>query len=130
LEISTVQWLALTAWILPAALALPLSRGAAYGRMSLGIQAVAALGGLGLLVAVCAGGSLELGWWALGCGGLGVLAVGIATAGLTAEREGATTMQVERLEEHEAGLAGVQLLMFAVATILAMLVALDIGLAD
>jgi hypothetical protein len=69
---------------------------------------------------------------------LGVFAVGIATAGLTAERastvavqvERASTVavQVERLEEHEAGLAGVQLLLFALATILAMLVALDIGL--
>jgi len=125
-----VQWLTLTVWILVAMIALPLSRGAAYGRASLGVQALAAIGGLALSIAVCVGGSLDLAWWALGCGVLGVFAVGVATVGLTAEREGTVAVQVERLEEHEAGLAGVQLLLFATATILAMLVALDIGLAS
>lgn len=131
LSVETImQWLALTVWILIAMLALALSRGVAYGRASLGVQALAGIGGLALSIAVCAGGALELGWWALGCGVVGVFAVGIATAGLTAEREGGVLVQVEGLEEHEAGLAGVQLLVFALATILSMLVALDIGLAS
>jgi hypothetical protein len=125
-----MQWVALTLWILVTALALPLSRGAAYGRASLGVQALAALGGLALSATVCAGGALQLGWWAVGCGALGVFAVGTAAAGLMAEREGAVAVQVERLEEQEAGLAGVQLLLFALAMMPSMLVALDVGLAS
>lgn len=125
-----MQWLTLTIWILVAALALPLSRGAAYGMASLGVQALAAIGGLALSIAVCAGGALQLAWWALGCGVFGTIAMATATAGLTAEREGTVSVQVEQLEEHEAGLAGVQLLLLALATILSMLVALDIGLAS
>jgi hypothetical protein len=125
-----MQWLTLAMWILVAMLALPLSRGAAYGRASLGVQALAAIGGLALSIAVCAGGALQLAWWALGCGALGVLAVAAPTAGLTAEREGTAAVQVERLEEHEAALAGVQLLLFVLAAIFATLVALDIGLAS
>ena len=125
-----MQWLALTVWILVAALALPLSRGAAYGRTSLGVQALAGIGGLALSIAVCAGGALELAWWGLGCGAIGVLAVGVASMGLTAEREGAVGVQVERMEEHEAGLAGVQLLLMTLATILTTLVALEVGLAS
>lgn len=124
-----MQWVALTMWVIVAMLALPLARGVVYGRASLGVQALAAIGGLALMVGVAAGGAIELGGWASGCGALGVVAVGVAAAGLTSEREGVGTVQVERLEEHEAGLAGVQLLLFGVATIFSMMVALNIGIA-
>jgi hypothetical protein len=125
-----MQWLALTVWVLVAVLALPLSRGAAYGRVSLGVQAMAAIGGLALSIAVCAGGAKELAWWALGGGTIGVLAMAVASVGLTAERAGTVTVQVGRIEEHEAALAGVQLLLMVVATILSGLVALEVGLAS
>jgi hypothetical protein len=125
-----MQWLSLTVWMLVAGLALPLSRGAAYGRVSLGVQALAAVGGLALSIVVCAGGEAQLGWWTVGCGALGVIAVGVASVGLTAERDMSASVQVERLEEHAAGLAGVQLLLFALATILAMLLVLEVGLAS
>ncbi len=125
-----MQWLALTVWILVAMLALPLSRGAAYGRASLGVQALAGLGGLALLGAVCAGEANELAWWGVGCGTIGVLATGVASVGLTAEGEGTVAVQVGAMEEHEAGLAGVQLLLMALATILSGLVTLGVGLAS
>jgi hypothetical protein len=128
-EAKIVQWLSLTVWVLVGALALPLSRGAAYGRVSLAAQALAAVASLALTIAVCAGGSPQLGWWALGCGGVGILAMGVASAGLTAEHATIAAVRVESLEEHEATLAGAQLLLFALATILAMLVGLEIGLA-
>jgi hypothetical protein len=125
-----MQWVALTVWVVVAMLALPLSRGVAYGRASLGVQALAGIAGLALMVEVAAGGALALGWWAGGCGALGVVAVGVAAAGLTSEQAGVGTLEVERLEEHEAGLAGVQLLLFGVATICSVMVALNVGMAS
>jgi hypothetical protein len=125
-----VQWLTLTVWILVAALALPLSRGAIYGRVSLGAQAIVAMGGLALSIVVCTGGAKELAWWALGCGAMGILAMGAASVGLTAEREGTVAVEVELMEEHEAVLAGVQLLLMGLVTILSGLVALEVGLAS
>ena len=124
-----MQWLTLAVWIVVALLALPLGRGALYGRASLGVQALAAIGGLALMAAVCAGGSPELAWWAVGCGGVGVVAMGVASAGLTAERA-EVAVGMASLEEHEAGLAGAQLLLMGLAAILSMLVGLEIGLAS
>jgi hypothetical protein len=124
-----MQWLTLVVWGLVALLALPLGRGALYGRASLGVQAVAGIGGLAFMVGVCSGGSPELAWWAVGCGGVGVLAMGVASAGLTGERAG-VAVQMASLEEHEAGLAGAQLLLMGLGAILSMLVGLEIGLAS
>jgi hypothetical protein len=124
-----VQWLTLATWVIVAAIALPLSRGAAYGRASLGFQAPAALGGLAISMAICWGGPLQLAWWAFGCGVVGVFAVSVATASLTAERDRVVSERVERVEENEASLAGVQLPLLVTATIFSLLVALDIGLA-
>jgi len=124
-----VQWVALTVWVLVAALALALARGGADGRASLGVQALAGIGGLALSIVVCTGESAELAWWAVGCGAVGVLATVVASAGLTAERVGAAPVQVEQMEEHEATLTGVQLLMMALAATMSMMVALEIGLA-
>lgn len=122
-----MQWLTLFMWIVVVAIALPLSAGAAYGRASLGLQALAAFGGLAILIAVCSGRPAHLAWWAFGCGVIGVFAVSVASASLTAER-GGVPERIERAEEHEASLAGVQLPLLATTTILTLLVALDIGL--
>jgi len=125
-----MQWLALTLWVIVAAIALPLSLGAAYGRPSLGMQAVAAVGGLGLSIAVCDGAPLSLAWWGVGCGAVGVLSVSVAAASLTAEREGAVPIRMGGAEEHAAGLAGLQLVMVTTTTIVMALVALDVGVAS
>lgn len=127
----TVQWLTLTTWVIVAAIALPLSRGAAYGRASLGVQAVAAFGGLAITIAICGGSSVHLGWWAVGCGVVGVLAISIAAASLIAEREWAPTADelIDPAEGHEASLAGVELPLLVTTTILTALVALNVGLA-
>ncbi len=124
-----MQWLALTLWAIVTAVALPLSMGAAYGRPSLGVQALAALGGLGLTIAVCDGAPLSLAWWGVGCGAVGALSVSVAVAGLTAEREGAVAIRMEGVEEHMAGLAGLQLVMVVTTTVVTALLALDIGVA-
>jgi hypothetical protein len=120
---------ALTLWVIVTAIALPLSMGAAYGRASLGLQALAAVGGLGLTIAVCDGAPLSLAWWGVGCGAVGVLSVSVGAASLAAEREGSVPMRMEAAEEHAAGLAGLQLVMVATTTIVTALVALDVGVA-
>jgi hypothetical protein len=124
-----VQWVALTLWVIVTAIALPLSMGAVYGRASLGVQALAAVGGLGLTIAVCDGAPLSLAWWGVGCGAIGVLSVSVAAASLTAEREGAVPIRMEGAEEHAAGLAGLQLVMVVTTTMVTALVALDVGVA-
>lgn len=124
-----MQWVALTLWVIVTAIALPLSMGAVYGRASLGVQALAAVGGLGLTIAVCDGAPLSLAWWGVGCGAIGVLSVSVAAASLTAEREGAVPIRMEGAEEHAAGLAGLQLVMVVTTTMVTALVALDVGVA-
>lgn len=124
-----MQWLALTLWVIVVAVALPLSIGAAYGRVSLGVQAPAAVGGLGLSIAVCDGAPLSLAWWGVGCGAIGALSVSVAAASLTAERDGGVPIRMESAEEHAAGLAGLQLVMVVTVTIVTALVALDVGVA-
>lgn len=127
----TVQWLTLVTWVIVAAIALPLSRGAAYGRSSLGIHAVAAFGGLAITIAICGGSSIHLGWWAVGCGVVAVLAISIAAASLIAEREWApmADQRIDPAEGQEASLAGVQIPLLVTTTILTALVALNVGLA-
>lgn len=125
-----MQWLTVIVWVIVAGVALPLGRGAVYGRPSLGVQAMAALSGLALTIAICAGGSFKLAWWAFAAGVLGVFAVSMAAASLTAEHETGDSAMFMRNEEHEAGLAGAQLILLATATILTLLVALDIGVAS
>jgi hypothetical protein len=123
-----MQWLTLAVWIAVAVIALPLGRGTAYGRASLGVQAPAALGGLAITIAICAGGSIHLAWWAVGGGVVGAFSVSMAAASLMVERYDVPE-RVERVEEHEATLAGVQLPLLVIVTIFSVLVALNVGLA-
>jgi hypothetical protein len=124
-----MEWLAIVIWLLVAALALPLGGGAALGRGSLAVQALAGIGGFALLVVYVVVGDnpATLAWVACGLGVLGLLAMAFAAAGLTSDHEGGGLVGLEGMEEHVALLAGVQLPMFAVAALITMLVALEIG---
>jgi hypothetical protein len=126
-----MQWFTLLIWLLIATLALPLSGGALLGRAALGLQAMAAVGGLALLVVfVAAGESVVAAWIACGLALLGALAMVFAVAGLTSDRPrplAAASARAQTLEEHTATLAGAQLPLFVLAALLTMLVALEIG---
>jgi hypothetical protein len=123
-----MQWFTLLIWLLVATLALPLSGGVLLGRAALAVQALAAVGGLTLLVVfVATGEPSALAWIACGLGLLGALAMVFAVAGLTSDQSGVSAAYAERLEEHAASLAGAQLPLFIVAVLLTLLVALEIG---
>jgi hypothetical protein len=126
-----MQWFTLLIWLLIAMLALPLSGGALLGRAALGLQAMAAVGGLALLVVfVAAGESAAAAWIACGLAVFGALAMVFAVAGLTSDRPrplAAASSRAQALEEHTATLAGAQLPLFIVAALLTLLVALEIG---
>lgn len=124
-----MEWVALIVWAIVVALALPLGLGAILGRVSLGVQALAALGGLGLTIVVCIEGLVEpVAWTAVGLAGLGILATGAAAIGLSSAHGGALA-EIDIIEEQQAGLAGAQIVLFALVLLLTLLVALNIGLA-
>jgi hypothetical protein len=124
-----MQWCTLLIWLLVATLALPLSGAVLLGRASLGVQALAAVGGLALLVIfVATGEPAALAWIACGLALLGALAMVFAVAGLTSAEPGpVSAANAGRLEEHLASLAGAQLPLFIVVALLTLLVALEIG---
>jgi hypothetical protein len=110
-----MEWLALIVWVLIALLALPVAAGALSGAPGLGLQAVAAVGG----VVFCAlfiilDGPLWAGW----------LAVAMAVVALVADLWGAEALlsegrsvgaDLQGAEELEAGLLGVQVPLLVVA---------------
>jgi len=122
-----MEWLALAVWVVIVALALPLGLGAILGRISLGVQALAALGGLALLIVICIEGLSTVAWVALGLAGLGTLATGAGAIGLTSEAAAPTGYGA--VEEQQAGLAGVQIIFYLLAVLITLMVALNIGLA-
>jgi hypothetical protein len=123
-----MEWLTLAVWIIVFAIALPLARGALAGHASLALQAMAATAGLGLMIAYVASGQPNaLIWLAFAFAAVGALALLAAAISLTAERSTPAPASVLRMEETDAGLAGVQLPMFCVALALTLTVALEIG---
>ena len=126
-----MQWLAVIIWALLAALALPLGAGSLQGRASLALQALAAVGGLALLIVyLLAGEHSAPAWIACGLAVLGLLAMAFAVAGLTSDRPApvaAASPRTQTLEELAASLSGAQLPLFAVAALATLLVALGIG---
>ncbi len=122
-----MEWLSLVVWTIIAALALPLAAGAIFGRMSLGVQALAGIGGLALLIVICIEGLLTgVAWTAVGLGFLGALASMIAGFSLSSEH-GGLIRGVEAVEEQQAMMVGAQMMLFMVAAMLTLLVALNVG---
>jgi len=123
-----MEWVALSIWAIIVMVAMPLAAGAAFGRGSLGLQALAAFGGLALTILVCINGVGPIAWVALGLACLGAVTTAVAAAGLTSER-GYAIAGIQAVEEQQAGLAGAQLVLFATLIPIALMVALEIALA-
>jgi hypothetical protein len=121
-----MEWVALMVWIVVASLALPISAGALSGAPGLGLQAVAAIGGLVFCALfIILDGPLWAGW----------VAVGMAVLGVVADTWGADTLlsgdravsaDLQGLEETAAGLLGVQLPLFGVALLCTLCLGVDL----
>jgi hypothetical protein len=121
-----MEWVALMVWILIAALALPVALGALSGAPGLGLQVVAAIGG----VALCAlfiilDGPRWAGWLTVAMAVVGVIAdLWGAEALLSDERP--VSADLQGAEELEAGLLGVQLPLFGVALLCSLCLGVDL----
>jgi hypothetical protein len=121
-----MELLTMVTWLIVAGISIPLGRGVVLGRLSLGLQALAGLGGVGLIILyVILEGPAGLAWGATGLAILGVLAVAIAAVGLTSDGGPARTPAGQALEESLAGWAGVQLPLFVLVAILSTATALN-----
>lgn len=121
-----MEWVALMVWIVIVLLAMPVAAGSLSGVPGLGLQVVAAIGG----VVFCAlfiilDGPLWTGW----------LAVAMACAGVVADIWGAEALLsdahpvsagLQPAEELEAGLLGVQLPLFGVALLCSLCLAVNL----
>lgn len=123
-----MEWVALVMWAIVAAIAMPLAAGAIFGRGSLGLQALAAFGGLALTIIICINGVGPIAWVAFGLAGLGAVTTAAAAAGLTSE-QGYAVAGIQAVEEQQAGLAGVQLILFLTLIPIALMLSLEIALA-
>ena len=122
-----MEWVALGVWSLVAALALPVAGGLLSGIPGLGMQVVAALGGLALCIVFVAGHGAAWAAW---------IAFGLACLGIVADTHGATTLlsntrsisgDLQGAEELEAGLLGAQLPLFGVAALTSLAMAVDVA---
>jgi hypothetical protein len=83
-----MAWLTLTVWVLLLLIALPLAHGVLLGRISLGLQAIAAGAGHVLMTSyVSVDYPAALAWVASGVALIGVLAVSAAAVNLTSDRD-------------------------------------------
>jgi hypothetical protein len=121
-----MEWVALMVWILIAALAVPVALGALSGAPGLGLQVVAAIGGLALCALfIILDGPRWAGWLTAAMAVAGVLAdVWGAEALLSDER--AVSADLQGAEELEAGLLGVQLPLFGVALLCSLCLGVDL----
>jgi hypothetical protein len=121
-----MEWVALMVWILIAALAVPVAVGALSGAPGLGLQVVAAIGGLALCALfIILDGPRWAGWLTVAMAVVGVLAdVWGAEALLSDERSVGADLQ--GAEELEAGLLGVQLPLFGVALLCSLCLGVDL----
>ncbi|MDX6725327.1 MAG: hypothetical protein QOK49_132 [Baekduia sp.] len=121
-----MEWVALMVWILVAALALPVALGALSGAPGLGLQVVAAIGGLALCALfIILDGPRWAGWLTVAMAVVGVLAdVWGAEALLSDERS--VSADLQGAEELEAGLLGVQLPLFGVALLCSLCLGVDL----
>jgi hypothetical protein len=122
-----MEWVTLLVWVIIAALALPVAGGLLSGIPGLGMQVVAAIGGLGLCIVFIALGGAEWAAW---------ISFGLACLGIAADTHGANSLlsdtrslsaELQGAEELEAGLLGAQLPLFGVAALTSLAMALDVA---
>jgi hypothetical protein len=123
-----VEWVTLALWVLVLLVAAPLSVGLLSGRVSLGLQAMAAGTGLALIIVyLIVDDPVALAWIASGVALIGLLATLAGAVGLMSDREDGVRAVATAADELEAGLTGVQLPLFGVTLILTVLLALEVG---
>jgi hypothetical protein len=122
-----MEWIAVFTFGLVVLLALPVARGAA-AQPALGLQAVAAVAGLALCVLfIAVGGSTGVAWGAFAAAAIGLLCLVVGAVWLTSDQHAVSGPAQQRHEETEAGFAGAELLMFALAATFALLTALGVA---
>jgi hypothetical protein len=121
-----MEWLALMVWIVIALLALPVALGALSGALGLGLQAVAAIGGLVFVALfIILDGPLWAGWLAVAMAAAGVIADLWGAEALLSDSRGVSA-ELQDAEELEAGLLGVQLPLFIVALLCSICLGIDL----
>jgi hypothetical protein len=122
-----MEWLALAMWILVAGLGLLLGLGVAIGHGLLGVQMLAALGGLTLIVVyLFVGEPATLAWIAFGLGVVGTITIALAAYALMVPPVAALPTRTQYGAELHAGLSGAQLPLFLVVALFTLLTALDV----
>jgi hypothetical protein len=122
-----MEWIAVITFGLVAVLGLMLARGAP-DYPALGLQAVAAVGGLALCIVFLAfGGSKGVAWGAFAAGVVGVLCVAFGAAWLESDEHTVRSDSQQRHQETEASIAGVELPLFGLAATFALLTALGVA---
>jgi hypothetical protein len=121
-----MEWVALLVWIVVVMLALPVAAGALSGAPGLGVQAVAAIGGLVFCALfIILDGPLWTGWLAVGMAVLGIVTDVWGAETLLSE-ERAVSADLQGIEELEAGLLGVQLPLLGVALLCSLCLGVDL----
>jgi hypothetical protein len=121
-----MEWLALVMWMLVAGLALLLGHGVTIGHALLGVQMMAALGGLALIVVyLFVGEPATLAWIAFGLGVVGTITITLAANALIAPPATALPTRTQYAAEVHAGLSGAQIPLFLVVSLFTLLTALD-----
>jgi hypothetical protein len=121
-----MEWVALTVWVLVAGLALPVAFGALSGAPGLGLQVVAALGGLaGCTLFIVLDGPQWLGWTTFAMAALGIVA-GLWGADTLLSEERTVSADLQDAEETEALLLGVQLPLFGVVLLCSLCLGVDL----
>jgi hypothetical protein len=121
-----MEWVALMVWIVVAMLALPVAAGALSGVPGLGLQAVAAIGGLVFCALfIILGGPLWTGWLAVG---MAVIAIVTDLWGADTLLSGERAVSADRqgTDELSAGLLGVQLPLLGVALLCSLCLGVDL----
>src|SRR3954447_3288293 len=122
-----MEWIAVITWGLVVACALPLARGAGDYPL-LGVAAIAALPGFGLcIVFLAVGGSTGVAWGAFAAAIVGLLCVAAGAAYLTSDQHAVANATQQGHEETEAAFAGLELELFGLVAILALLTALGVA---
>jgi hypothetical protein len=126
-EEHSMEWVALMVWIVIVLLALPVAAGTLSGSVGLGLQAVAAIGGLVFCALfIILDGPLWAGWLAVGMAVLGIVADVVGGEALLSD-ERAVSADLQGAEELEAGLLGVQLPLLGVALLCSLCLGVDLA---
>ena len=123
-----MEWVSLLTWLIVTSLAVPLATGLAFGRVSLGLQAACAMGGLTLIVIyLFTNEPDELAAVAFGLGVVGTLALAVGAVKLVNEQGPDASAVSQHTQEVHALLAGFALPLFPVAAVVTLPLALGTG---